>query len=375
MPLGHEVVIVTTQKDVTAVLGRNSFGVADVPGECAPSGALFQAPDGPLRLDMPHIKALRAIINPLLTPEGAGVDEADLAQKGSAFADKIMTDDSMHDLTRYTTLFLRAALKQVTGMTDDDQIFFNLLAGSALNTVSTFGRRDSSEIIDEFSDRWQSLYGFCSDLIVRTRHNPNQQLLLAKLIGALEGAGITGDRLLHSFTGVLNGFTTVAPVMNVCISELARSPQLVKHCIENPDQWRPTIEELLRTKAHFGFALPRIALQDIQLDDGTTLSKGTVVLPSLTGALNDPEAVINPQEFDPHKKAKRSLAFGGGPHFCPAAELSLVWLKVGLQSLFTAYPELELQNPQGTFYTRGSLRAPLSLFSRIPSAQSKTFLE
>ena len=87
---------------------------------------------------------------------------------------------------------------------------------------------------------------------------------------------------------------------------------------------------LLSRRSIFPVALPRIVLRDAMLD-GRAVTKGTVVLPSLIAAAHDPN-------YPP----SWTIAFGAGPHFCPGAALTRVWLATALEAFCQEFPAARL---------------------------------
>jgi cytochrome P450 len=56
-----------------------------------------------------------------------------------------------------------------------------------------------------------------------------------------------------------------------------------------------------------------------------------VLLPSLIAAAHDPGGPPRPD-----------IAFGAGPHTCPGAALTRVWLAIALSAFFGAFPRARL---------------------------------
>ena len=111
---------------------------------------------------------------------------------------------------------------------------------------------------------------------------------------------------------------------------MARRPQVIDACREGTLTWAEVAADLLRRRAIFPVALPRVALADTWLA-GQRIKAGAVVLPSLIAAAHD---IDTPPPCD--------IAFGAGPHFCPGAALTRVWLSAALAEFFAAFPAARL---------------------------------
>lgn len=101
------------------------------------------------------------------------------------------------------------------------------------------------------------------------------------------------------------------------------------------------IEELLRYLCPVQIAFPRFAREDHDLF-GQRVTKGSVVLVSLSGSNRDPRAVPQPEQFDLRNAGTAHLAFGHGMHRCLGAELARMELRAALTGLARRFPDLSL---------------------------------
>lgn len=65
-----------------------------------------------------------------------------------------------------------------------------------------------------------------------------------------------------------------------------------------------------------------------------TIPAGTTVMPATWSAMFDPEAVDEPERFDPDRPARDYMVFGHGIHLCIGAELARVQIGESLRALF-----------------------------------------
>jgi cytochrome P450 len=103
---------------------------------------------------------------------------------------------------------------------------------------------------------------------------------------------------------------------------------VIASCTRGERTWASVAGDLLSTRTMFPVALPRIALADTWVG-GRPIIKGTTVLPSLIAAAHDGPALAG-------------LPFGAGPHYCPGAALTRVWLSVTLEAFFGTFPRARL---------------------------------
>jgi len=101
------------------------------------------------------------------------------------------------------------------------------------------------------------------------------------------------------------------------------------------------VEELLRYLCPVQIAFPRFAREDHELF-GHHVTKGSVVVVSLSGANRDPEFVPSPEQFDLRNATTQHLTFGYGLHRCVGAELGRMELRAALTALSRRFPNLTL---------------------------------
>jgi cytochrome P450 len=119
--------------------------------------------------------------------------------------------------------------------------------------------------------------------------------------------------------------------------ELIRDPSLI------PD----AIEECLRLGSNGYFTFPRIATRDTEVG-GTRILKGMVVRPSPLAPNYDPDVFPDPLRFDIHRKPKRILSFGAGPHHCIGNILGRTTITIAIRRLLARFPDAHLVDPNFT---------------------------
>ncbi len=110
-------------------------------------------------------------------------------------------------------------------------------------------------------------------------------------------------------------------------NELIRDPALL------PD----AIEECLRLGSNGYFTFPRIATRDTEVG-GTRIFNGMVVRPSPLAPNYDPDVFPDPLRFDIHRKPKRILSFGAGPHHCVGNILGRTTITIAITRLLARFP-------------------------------------
>lgn len=193
------------------------------------------------------------------------------------------------------------------------------------------------------------------------------------LISVLVEAKITDDdgeahRLtdseIYSFSLLLlaAGSGTTWKQMGITLAALLQRPEILDAVRADRSLLRSVIEESARwvpTDPMFS----RWVTEDIEFF-GTELPKGSVLHICLGAANRDPGRWEYPDEFDPFRPAKPTLAFGGGPHVCLGQHVARAEMTVAINALLDRLPNLRL-DPDAEpprfigFYERGATAIPV----------------
>jgi cytochrome P450 len=117
-----------------------------------------------------------------------------------------------------------------------------------------------------------------------------------------------------------------------------------RQLIEDPSLIPDSIEECLRLGSNGYFTFPRIATRDTEVG-GTRILKGMVVRPSPLSPNYDPDVFPDPLRFDIHRKPKRILSFGAGPHHCIGNILGRTTIIIAITRLLARFPKACIRDP------------------------------
>jgi cytochrome P450 len=123
------------------------------------------------------------------------------------------------------------------------------------------------------------------------------------------------------------------------------------------------VEEMMRFVSLFsGAAIPRWALEDIELSGGT-VAAGSAIFASVAAANNDPRVFQDPERLDITRQPNPHMGFGYGIHHCLGAQLARLELAVALSVLLDRLPGLEIAIPEEDLSWRAgsALRGLVSL--------------
>ena len=319
---GPPMLILRRRSDVLrALTSTRNFGMAAVTGtggllRCPLTGAEMQSPDGGLlNMNPPRLRSYRQRIAGLFTRRAAEATRPLVRALARNLADTLHGRATADALTGFAEPFTATAISAAMGtpLADWDRI----LDASRI----AFAVVPGPGAVDDVAAAWADLYSYYTRAAARPSGG-----LTTQLAGALEGH--TAAQIAHVTGTVSNGFGAMLPVIAVAIAELARQPHVIASCTRGERTWASVADELLSTRTMFPVALPRIALADTWLG-GRPIPRGTTVLPSLIAAAHD-------------GLASSSIPFGAGPHFCPGAALSRLWLSAALEAFFGTFPRARL---------------------------------
>ena len=120
-----------------------------------------------------------------------------------------------------------------------------------------------------------------------------------------------------------------------------------RQLIADPALIPEAIEECLRLGSNGYFTFPRIATRDTEVG-GTQILKGMVVRPSPLSPNYDPDVFPDPLRFDIHRKPKRILSFGAGPHHCIGNILGRTAITIAIKRLLARFPKAHMIDPNFT---------------------------
>ncbi|GAA0911556.1 cytochrome P450 [Streptomyces thermoalcalitolerans] len=145
--------------------------------------------------------------------------------------------------------------------------------------------------------------------------------------------------LLHGL--VVSGFIGVRDLLARHLYGVLADSGIRDRLVRRPELIPGAVAELLRFYPSSNDGLLRMATEDVELS-GVRIPAGAAVLPLVSAACRDPRVVDRPDELDIERPQTPTLAFGAGPHRCPATDLVLVQHAAGIGKLLEAHPRIGL---------------------------------
>jgi len=140
------------------------------------------------------------------------------------------------------------------------------------------------------------------------------------------------------------GHETTASMISLGTACLLENPDQLELLTSDPNMIVPAVEELIRYLTIGDAAVPRVALEDIEIA-GVVIPKGDGILClGLTGN-RDASVYEDPDSLILSRGTRRHLGFGHGLHYCIGADLARLELQIVWSKLFQRIPTLRLAKP------------------------------
>lgn len=196
------------------------------------------------------------------------------------------------------------------------------------------------------------------------RANPGRDLLSSLVAMGDNGDRLTDDEIVANVLLLFNaGHETTVNMIGNGMLALLKHPDQMALLRENPDSLSQAVEELIRYDSPVQISA-RIMAADLPLGE-TTIPAGSKVMLIYGAANRDPARYTDPDRLDLTRTGVKSLAFGGGPHFCMGAPLARLEIGMAFTALLERYQSIELAAGElswrPNFNLRGLNELPLKL--------------
>ncbi|WP_354643045.1 cytochrome P450 [Kitasatospora camelliae] len=230
-----------------------------------------------------------------------------------------------------------AVICLLLGIPYEDHEFFQINGTTLLGGTATMAERQAALVdVNEY------LYG----LVAKKEKDPGDDLL-SRAIQEYRDAGEEYEArdLVNLCRLLMNGgHETTASMLSLGTACLLEHPEQLAWLKANPDQIGPAVEELVRYLTIGDAAVPRVAVDDIELA-GKVIPKGDGILCVGLTANRDPAVFENPDDLVLARGNRKHFGFGHGVHHCIGADLARLEMQIVWGKLFERIPTLRLAKP------------------------------
>lgn len=251
--------------------------------------------------------------------------------------DGVVRDGPPADLIgRVLEPFPIAVVSEVMGVPDADR---ERVHAWTRQIISTSGGAEAADRAK------QGLYGWITETVRARAGSPGDDVYA--LLGGAVARGEIAEEEAVGLAGPLQiGGEAVTHNCGQMLYLMLTRPELLAR-LRDPAVGRgPVLDELLRWIPHRStVGLARIALEDVELGDGTRIAAGDPVYVSYLAANRDPAVFPGPDRIVPDREPNPHLAFGNGPHYCTGAVLARLQTELLVGTLLDRLPGLRLALP------------------------------
>ena len=181
----------------------------------------------------------------------------------------------------------------------------------------------SEAFTNEKTQAMVSLSGYLRELVAQRRaEEPQDDLMSAMIATEAEGERLSERELIGILAELLHaGFESTANMMANGLHCLLEHPDQQQLLAAEPGLAASAVEEMLRFATPVLHALPRVALEDVELESAT-IPAGEMVLALVASAARDEAFVERPGVFDITRSDNPHIGFGLGEHYCLGASLA-----------------------------------------------------
>ncbi|GAB2721152.1 cytochrome P450 [Kitasatospora kifunensis] len=286
-----------------------------------------------LRLDDPEHARLRRMVTTDFLIKRVEAMRPEIQRIVDQALDTMVEHGSPADLVAEFALPVPSlVICDLLGVPYEDHEFFQLQSSRMLDTTAP---------AESARGAFDALIAYLTELISSKRGR--SEGVLAKLAARadLTVRDVAGTGLLL----LLAGHETTANMTSLSTLALLQFPAQAEKLRKQPELINGAVEELLRYLTIVDSGLPRVAMEDVELSDGTLVRAGEGVLVMLSTANRDEGLFPGGEQLDVTRDARRHLAFGFGVHQCLGQPLARAELQIALSTLLRRLPTLRLAVP------------------------------
>jgi len=308
-------------------------------------------------MDRPAHTAYRRLVNLLFTPRRV----AELEPAVRAFvrgAVGRLADAGGGDLVAELAGPLPAlVVAHYLGVPETDRGRFGRWSSAIVSANASGNVLSAKEALGE-------LYGYFTDLLAVRRRSPGDDMLSVLARSEIDGRPLEVDEVLgFCFVMIAGGNDTASGLISGAAAALTEHRGQRRRLVDDPGLVPGAVEELLRYVSPVQ-GLSRTTTRGVHLHGVSVPSGAKVHL--LFGSANRDEREFGPDaaRLDVGRRARRMLAFSGGPHHCLGAAAARLQGRVVVEELLASIPEFEADLTGGRYapgpFTRRFERLPIA---------------
>jgi len=296
-----------------------------------------------LSADPPHHSRYRSIVNKAFAARRVAGMESYVREIVTAAIDDFIDDGKFDMVEQFADRLPMAVIADQIGVPRDQLTDFKRRSDVAIGGIET---RIPPEKAKEAAKAGRELEEYFIARAEDRRRDPKDDMLTVLATALLEtdeGPRPLNDPEILSILGQFQvaGKETTAHELGSAMRLLVEHPDQMAKLKEDPSLIPNFVEEALRMESPVR-GLFRTTTREVELG-GVTLPKGTTIMLSFAAANRDNDEFPDAGTFDVcRENAKSQLAFSAGPHYCVAAALARLELRVAFEELLSRLTNIRM---------------------------------
>lgn len=308
---------------------------------------LAEAPATLLTSDPPDHTRLRRLVVRAFTPRRAQALRGDIQGVVDGLLDAVVADGEADLVAALAFPLPVIVIARLLGIPDEDRDDFRRWTLDMQTPLEVEGaaarKRAGKEGMHDYLRRF--IAGKRASLEPGAEDDAQPDLASALIATADREEELTEPELVALLEELLiGGYETAANFIANAVFALLVHPDQLTVLQREPARIHDAIEELLRFDGSVLRAVPRVAVEDMDVG-GTRIPRGSLVTVVLGAANRDPDHYDDADELDVTRPAPKHMAFGHGLHFCPGAGLARVEAEIAIATTLRRLRGLRLAVP------------------------------
>lgn len=286
--------------------------------------------------DPPDHKRLRGLVQKSFTPQMIAGMRDRIQEIANELLDSVGEKETLNLIDDYAFPLPIIVICEILGVPSADRDKFR---GWSNSLIEHTGVRDDEHIRAQMEEFQQYL----SQWFAKVRSHPSDDLISQLIVAEEQGDRFSEEELYNVvMLLIIAGHETTVNLIGNGILALFQNLDQLYLLHNNPELIHRAIEEMLRYNGPVEFSTSRWAKEDLVFK-GVEMSKGDLVVVSLSSANRDPDQFIDPDVFDITREKSPHLAFGKGIHLCLGAPLARLEGEIAINTLLQRYPNINLK--------------------------------
>ena len=319
-------------------------------------------PPSMLAVDPPLHNRYRKLVSRAFTARAVGKLEDTVRATSERLVDDMATESRIDLIDRFASQLPVAVIAEILGVPESQRqqlLEWGNLAAITLDPGLSWRRFREADVAVRGLHKWLDAH------ITELRRNSGDDLLSD--LAQYDGDDELSDLELRA-TALLvlgAGFETTVSLIGNAVADLDTHPDQRDVVLSDPARWGNAVEEVLRWDSPVQMTV-RQAYEEVEIE-GVHIPSGQFTVNFLGGANRDPSVFADPAVFDVTRaNADQHVSFSAGVHYCLGASLARLEARVGLETLYTRFPDLHLDGTperRSTVVLRGYEKLPVALKS------------